>query len=189
MGGSVESYYDVVVFEAQSTEIPVDCKVSFYSYQTYNDKKKIYGVMDRENDFVSFAQKVNALTILDNQFMYVKVHSSCDAEFNIVAGGVHNLMEKQAVQLSQEHLYPTFVMQFVPNEDHRIDLFSDKPASVRVFVCPHPYWPIHPDDTTCQQFDTDEIMEELVVNVESQLVDPSLSYLFMTVIPQNSKQG
>lgn len=76
--------------------------MSFYSYQTYGDKNKVYGVLNGQNNFTSFAQKVNAITILDNQFMYVKVHSNCSTEFDIVAGGVHNLVEKQTVQLSQK---------------------------------------------------------------------------------------
>lgn len=80
-------------------------------------------------------------------------------------------------------------MQFVPNEDHRISLLSEKQTPVHVFVCPHPYWPIHPDDSMCQKFDTDDITEELVVNAEAQLVDPSLSYLFVTVIAEVDAQN
>lgn len=66
MGGNVESYYDLVVFEAQTEESLSGCELDFYSYQTYNDKRKTYGVMNSQTRFVSFAQKVNAQTILDN---------------------------------------------------------------------------------------------------------------------------
>lgn len=53
----------------------------------------MYGTLDAETDFISFIQKVSVLTLLENQFMYVKVRATCAAEFNIVAGGVHDLVQ------------------------------------------------------------------------------------------------
>lgn len=55
MGGSVESYYDLIVFEVQAKDALGDCELNFYSYQTYNDKKKVYGVLNSQTNFISFA--------------------------------------------------------------------------------------------------------------------------------------
>ena len=119
----------------------------------YNgDFNLTFGKLTNANQKLSFTNKINALTLLTDDFMFIRVVSTCDVDVTMLAGGVYQLTEVQNLPMSQDYLNPSFVREFVQGIDQRVEIFGMSTQAATVYACPYPAWMDYGNDPLCQAF-------------------------------------